>query len=71
MKTESCCVRQVGGLVVTSVLSTPLMMAQMAAPQLVSLDTQGKPSVSSLAATLAIYIGIIAYNWSNRKMERR
>ena len=63
--------RQVGGLVVTSVLSTPLMMAQMAAPQLVSLDTQGKPSVSSLAAVLAIYIGVIAYNWSNRKMERR
>lgn len=64
-------VRQVGGLVVTSLLSTPLMMAQMAALQLVSLDTQGMPSVRSLTAVLILYIGVVSYSWGGRKMERR
>ena len=63
--------RQVVGLVVTSLLSTPLMMLQMAALQLVSLDTQGMPSLRSLAAVLVIYIGATAYSWGDRRMERR
>ena len=64
-------VRQVVGLVVTSLLSSPLMMLQMAALQLVSLDTQGMPSIRSLVAVLIIYIGVIGHSWGNRKMERR
>ena len=64
-------VRQVVGLVVTSLLSTPLMMVQMAALQLVSLDTQGMPSVRSLVAVLILYIGVVSYSWGGRKMERR
>ena len=52
-------------------LSTPLMMIQMAVLQLVSLDTQGRPSVRSLIAVLTIYIGVVMYNWGGRKMERR
>ena len=64
-------VRQVVGLVVTSLLSTPLMMVQMAALQLISLDTQGMPSVRSLVAVLILYIGVVSYSWGGRKMERR
>ena len=64
-------VRQMLGLVVTSLLSTPLMMTQMAVLQLVSLDTQGMPSVRSLVAVLILYIGVVMYNWAGRKMERR
>ena len=63
--------RQVLGLVVTSLLSTPLMMTQMAVLQLISLDTQGMPSVRSLVAVLILYIGVVMYSWGNRKMERR
>ena len=64
-------VRQVVGLVMTSLLSTPLMMAQMAALQLISLDIQGMPSVRSLVAVLILYIGVVSYSWGSRKMERR
>ena len=71
MKSEMSGVRQGVGLVVTSLLSTPLMMLQMAALQLVSLDTQGMPSIRSLVAVLIIYIGVIGHSWGNRKMERR
>ena len=63
--------RQGVGLVVTSLLSTPLMMLQMATLQLVSLNIQGMPSIRSLVAVLIIYIGVIAHSWGNRKMERR
>ena len=47
------------------------MMTQMAVLQLISLDTQGRPSVRSLIAVLTIYIGVVMYNWGGRKMERR
>ena len=71
MKSEMSGVRQGVGLVVTSLLSTPLMMLQMATLQLVSLNIQGMPSIRSLVAVLIIYIGVIAHSWGNRKMERR
>ena len=47
------------------------MMTQMAVLQLISLDTQGRPSVRSLIAVLIVYIGVVMYNWGGRKMERR
>ena len=52
IKGEGSVWRQLAGLVVTSLLSTPLMMLQMALLQLVSLDTQGMPSTRSLLAVL-------------------
>ena len=59
------------GLLVTSLLSTPLMMLQMAALQVVALDSQGLPSLNSLLAVLLIYSLVIGRSWASRKLEPR
>ena len=55
----------------TSLLSTPLMMLQMAALQVVALDSQGLPSLNSLLALLIIYLAVIGRSWSSRRLEAR
>ena len=59
------------GLLVTSLLSTPLMMLQMAALQVVALDSQGLPSLNSLLAVLLIYSLVIGRSWASRRLEPR
>ena len=69
IKSQTCPARQVLGVVVTSLLSTPLMMLQMAVLQAVSLDSQGLPSLNSLLAVLIIYSAVTAFSWSSRRLE--
>ena len=71
IKTKTCWGRQLMGLVVTSLLSTPLMMLQMATLQLISGDTQGLPSVNSLLAVLIIYSAVVGWSWTSRRLEAR
>ena len=71
MKSQTSLFKQIIGLVLTSLLSTPVMMLQMAILQLVSLDTQGMPSIRSLIAVLVLYLGVIGWNWNKRKLEKR
>ena len=71
IKRQSCWARQLLGLLVTSLLSTPLMMLQMAALQAVALDSQGLPSLNSLLALLIIYLAVIGRSWSSRRLEAR
>lgn len=71
MKSQTSLFKQMLGLVITSLLSTPVMMVQMAVLQLVSLDTQGMPSIRSLIAVLVLYLAVIGWNWNKRKLEKR
>ena len=71
IKNQQCWAKQLGGLLLTSLLSTPVMMIQMAVLQLVSFDTQGMPSIRSLIAVLVIYLGVIGLQWSKKKLEFR
>ena len=71
IKGQTCWARQLLGLLVTSLLSTPLMMLQMAALQAVALDSQGLPSLNSLLALLIIYLAVIGRSWSSRRLEAR
>ena len=71
IKTKTCWARQLLGLLVTSLLSTPLMMLQMALLQVVALDSQGLPSLNSLLAVLLIYSAVIGWSWSSRRLEPR
>ena len=69
IKNQSSWIKQVLGLLLTSFLSTPLMMIQMALLQLLSFDTQGMPSINSLLAVLVLYIFLIGSNWHDKKLE--
>ena len=69
IKSQTCWARQLLGLCLTSLLSTPLMMLQMAVVQALSLDSQGLPSINSLLAVLLIYSTVIAFSWSRRRLE--
>ena len=71
IKTRTSMFKQIIGLLITSLLSTPVMMIQMALLQLLSMDTQGMPSIRSLIAVLVIYLAVIGWNWNQRKLERR
>ena len=71
IKTKTCWGRQVVGLLLTSLLSTPLMMLQMAVLQVLAGDSQGLPSLNSLLAVLLIYSAVIGWTWTSRRLEPR
>ena len=71
IKTKTCWSRQLVGLMLTSLLSTPLMMLQMAVLQVLALDSQGLPSLNSLLAVLLIYSAVIGWTWTSRRLEPR
>jgi hypothetical protein len=54
------------GALVVALLSTPLMMVQMALLQAVSGDSQGLPTNRSFAAVILIYGAIILFGFSKR-----
>lgn len=71
IKDQSCWFKQLCGLLCTSLLSTPLMMIEMALLQAISFDTQGMPSFKSLVAVLVLFLFLIGTKWSHRQLEKR
>ena len=71
IKDQSCWFKQLCGLLCTSLLSTPLMMIEMALLQAISFDTQGMPSLKSLVAVLVLFLFLIGTKWSHRQLEKR
>jgi len=64
--TTRSCSSLARGFLVTVLMSTPLMMVQMALLQLVTGESQGLPTARSLLAAIFLFSSVTAYHWPRR-----